>query len=592
MNSEELQKLLKELEALKVQNVLAESKVKAAESKAESECLARQEAESKAESECLARQAADLARQEAESKAESECLARQAAESKAESECLARQAAESKAESECLARQEAESKAKSERLARDGLAWATLSDLKTESRNLRLQDEAIAKAKDLALRVNHFFLQYCPDDVECKTLRVSTGVNRANLSNFFPCDIFGTTKSAEQIAHLVPQGSECHNHWIPFLRVFANIFGNTDADSQRLKMFLTGYSPLEGRNRLSYTGLIHLPWNHVLLQSQIHFLDTKPSVLFVPLMPLEELYSWNEEGYLCAVIAADATTFKGIGATTPSMYETDISRKDPILIEGFKAFAEIAVILVDLMRWSHDSALPDTPAKLCESLYKHLVKCSTLPVPAVNESIDTPFRLIQFGKAATPQPGKQFLHESVNSTLHPAPHPLLLAARSMNTWLSFLYRNRELDEYPFLKGMPVDEKNIKAHSCVLFPSCSDVCETPNCTFCLASYVLEHQSEIGLKVGDCDLLHEIELGSEGGDVLERIALQLEKPCFQAAEADSCMCQAADDSKPGVGPAGIPLEPSSPGAAMSSKSSPDSSPEEKTFSTCGSTLIGLL
>ena len=90
MNSEELQKLLKELEALKVQNVLAESKVKAAESKAESECLARQEAESKA---------------------------------------------------------------KSERLARDGLAWATLSDLKTESRNLRLQDEAIAKAKDLALRV-------------------------------------------------------------------------------------------------------------------------------------------------------------------------------------------------------------------------------------------------------------------------------------------------------------------------------------------------------------------------------------------------------------------------------------------------------
>ena len=37
MNSEELQKLLKELEALKVQNVLAESKVKAAESKAESE---------------------------------------------------------------------------------------------------------------------------------------------------------------------------------------------------------------------------------------------------------------------------------------------------------------------------------------------------------------------------------------------------------------------------------------------------------------------------------------------------------------------------------------------------------------------------
>ena len=67
-----------------------------------------------------------------------------------------------------------------------------------------LKDTIITKAKDLARRVNHFFLQYCPDDVKSKTLRVSTGVNRANLSNFFSCDIFGTTKSSEQIAHLVP----------------------------------------------------------------------------------------------------------------------------------------------------------------------------------------------------------------------------------------------------------------------------------------------------------------------------------------------------------------------------------------------------
>ena len=119
----------------------------------------------------------------------------------------------------------------------------------------------------------------------------------------------------------------------------------------------------------------------------------------------------------------------------------------------------------------------------------------------------------------------------------------------MNTWLSFLYHNRELDEYPFLKGMPVDEENIQAHSCILFHSCSDVCKTPNCMICLASYVLEHQSEIGLKVGYCDLLHKIELGAEGGDVLERIALQLGKTCFQAAEAESCMCQTADDSIPG-------------------------------------------
>jgi hypothetical protein len=271
-------------------------------------------------------------------------------------------------------------------------------------------------------------------------------------------------------------------------------------------------------------------------------------------------------------VIADELTLQNIGATTPLIDQTDLRRDDPEVRDGFESFAKIAVILVDLMRWSTESRQPDTTAKICESLYTHLSACSTLQVPAVNDSIETPFRAIEFGKAATPQPGQSFDHRSANITVHPAPHPLLVIARSINTWLSFLFRNRNLEEYPSLKEMRVDECHHNAHSCILFPSCSDVCETPGCTLCFATSVLKNQSYFALRAGDCDLLREIEQGSEGGDVLQRI-----KPNFLTAEDDSCMCQAADDSKPGGGPAGIPLDPSSPGAAMSSKSSPDSSPD---------------
>ena len=136
--------------------------------------------------------------------------------------------------------------------------------------------------------------------------------------------------------------------------------------------------------------------------------------------------NWNKQGYRCIVIA-DAETFKTIGATTPSI-ETDIPRDDPKVRDSFESFAKIAVILVDLMRWSTGARQPDTKAKICKSLYTHLSACSSLQVPTVNDTIETPFRAIEFGEAATPQPGTTFDHESANITMHPAPHPLLLIA--------------------------------------------------------------------------------------------------------------------------------------------------------------------
>ena len=545
----------------------------------------------------------ELAKAAAEAEAGRERAKAQEAEAEAGRERAKAQEAEAEAGRERGKAQEAESEAGRERAKAqqakaeaEGLAWVTLFQLSTEALELKNKNDTGRFSHKVASKVSPFFEQY--NNLHERSVQLtdtgsgsgSSDNSRANLARFFEMDMFGRNKSSQQIAHLVPH-SVCRKHWTPLLRVLANIFGEGEEDDVRLDKFLRGYQMPGAFRRLLYTGLINLPFNYILLENQFHSLDLKPSVVFVPLLSFDEACAWKNQGFRCIVIAADASTFQEIGATKPSTLVTkDIDPTHPDVIKGFEGFGKMAVFFADLMRWSAGETEDDTPTKICKSLYPFLLESITLSVPAVDTSINLPFRFIEFGKAATPTPGKYFNTDELESSKHPAPHPMLLMARSLNAWLSFLFRQREQDEvkFQFLKG--ICPKSM-AHSCVLFPSCQDACGIPNCTICLANYVVENQSEFPLRAGDCDLLGEVQLGLKGSEVYEEIAdgispsffPKVQSPKVQSPKVqsyDSCTCYQAKsdepDSNPGVGPADILLDQSSPGAAMSLESSPDSSP----------------
>jgi len=312
---------------------------------------------------------------------------------------------------------------------------------------------------------------------------------RSAVGSFFATDVFGTEKAKQhEMAHCVPHSRHLSEIWHP---VFESMLGKSISymnSSKEVRLVVEGYSK-NNHDRYPYSGFTHQPYNYMAMCLQGTFFDSKSSVAFCPVLTCEEMASKDvwEEGYWALCIASDAKVFKAIGAVDGEILEC--TADDPRVEKALKGFRDMSAILINLARSQLAISTDKNDLKLAKALrdFFRLKTEFVAPFPALNPQAK--YRLVRFSKAVAIQPGTT-VSAGIQAVGHPAPMPIPLVAKSLNSWLSYLLQADSKLQGTF-RGLTLPKGytgSVGEGYCSLFPMC-DLDQAQSCCTCLANLVM-------------------------------------------------------------------------------------------------------
>ena len=123
------------------------------------------------------------------------------------------------------------------------------------------------------------------------------------------------------------------------------------------------------------------------------YIDSKPSVMIIPILSFDEMRSWNGEGYDAICIASDPEVYINTWATRGDLAECDLG--DERVKTAFRGFQDASAVIADLCR---KDPLVGDDALHCEDLRKHLAGLSVFlsPDQPSEAMVGKCFRLIHF----------------------------------------------------------------------------------------------------------------------------------------------------------------------------------------------------
>jgi len=411
------------------------------------------------------------------------------AERERDQERAAAERAERERDQERAAAERAEKRARVLQLITDGKLWVSIDQIAWSSHRIPSHEEiALFKRSE-------FWKCRLPQHSVPQTLRGVGGRTqvvgrKGHNSN----DAYGREKLPEaEEAHLLPHSRLCREDWLPFLRL---IVGQTEnghyADDDALLAMLFGWKQEQSSESIvAHSCIANELFNFISLENQRHLLDAVPRLLFIPVMPVDEMISWNGKGYDCLVIPLcpeDLVRTRGNVVSCDerpeghSVCTDDQSRQ--MLESAFSAFATVMCAAVKVMSETQvsEKALGESRARAkagnCQALREWLATQTEILVPTLpaDTTKDVWFRKIKFVDCPLAIPGGGLLDASLRG--HNAPQPLLLAARSVNFVISSLAEKKLLPNYkPKHEDVPT----------LLFLSCKDVTDDKSeCEFCFSS----------------------------------------------------------------------------------------------------------
>jgi hypothetical protein len=260
----------------------------------------------------------------------------------------------------------------------------------------------------------------------------------------WPTDIFGNSVKGQEIAHLLPAGTQYHKEW---MYVAAAVVGiDFHASPAALKKAVRGFKNpnTNDQSRMPGTGVVHFVSNKLRMAHQAAFLDgDNPSALLIPVMKLSEAKSWNgtaysalfvmgaplnlmpptpdPEDYVLVRLRTDAVMEGGV-VRDAKMSEIEDARTT--LIEAILALRSLLAQLTDQQIQGLD--LNDKGRMDLENARKNAKKTYyNLPELIENTTDRKPLCLVTFGEAS-------------EEDKHPPPDPLLLAYKAANIWGSMV----------------------------------------------------------------------------------------------------------------------------------------------------------
>ena len=295
----------------------------------------------------------------------------------------------------------------------------------------------------------------------------------SEVGSLFQTDIFGANRnSLHRLAHCISQSRDLSEVWHPVC-----------------KSMLGKSLSVNASNDAAYTGIIHQPYNCIAMRLQEEYFDTKNSVAFCPALTYSEMVSHSvwEKGYCALCIASDAEVFKAIGAVDGDFLEC--TGDDPRVAKALQGFRDVSAILINIARSQLNVLSNKEDMRLARALRKFFRQAHTFVAPFPSLDPQAKYKLVRFSPAVAIAPGTT-VSGNVKAVGHPAPMPIALVAKSLNSWLSFLLRT-DSQLQGALRGLELPKGYRGSESegyCSLFPMC-DLDETLSCPMCLANLVM-------------------------------------------------------------------------------------------------------
>ena len=200
-------------------------------------------------------------------------------------------------------------------------------------------------------------------------------------------------------------------------------------------------------------------FNFIALDAEGDLLDKSPQLMFLPVLDVEQLRSWHGEGYDAVVIAATAWGYQCAGSCEATQC---VDRQS--LQTAFATFAAVGGSLCTLYKKDEfcGRQIVDDPHELstvmCRNFRDH-VQEHRFRVPVV--ACDLRLPCCSFGPSSNPSDGwRAYDASSSPRGQHPAPHPLLLLARSLNAWANIKFGDQRTPMRFLPACAPISEPDL------------------------------------------------------------------------------------------------------------------------------------
>mmetsp|Transcript_33491 Transcript_33491/g.82314 ORF Transcript_33491/g.82314 Transcript_33491/m.82314 type:complete len:489 (+) Transcript_33491:116-1582(+) len=295
-------------------------------------------------------------------------------------------------------------------------------------------------------------------------------------------DIFGVPKGRKHHrAHLVPHSFSCRNDYISVLIFLAGEDSDVFLTEQQTRAMLYGWSPVGG-SLVPHSRLVDQLFNHIAMKGQGDWLDNEPSVLLLSMLSWKQQLAWEPGSeYSCLVITTSGDVYCDVGANRcKEGFVVKLEQQRGRVEAALEAFGTALPLLISSVM---QNGVPETAAEPRKSVRRlvrqHFAQQKGIAVPSLSGILQegrASVCVVQFDPCSVPFPGER--QQQQDATGHPAPCPLLLTLRSVNTWIRHL---GSLGTFSHC-----DEAHLVVdHGASIFLACYDMeqCGPEDCEIC-------------------------------------------------------------------------------------------------------------
>jgi hypothetical protein len=245
----------------------------------------------------------------------------------------------------------------------------------------------------------------------------------------FPTDIFqNNLLPSDHLAHLVPYSK---NHATLYVDVAIWALGlDENAGWQTLQKAIHGAT--KASHRAKHTGVKHFVANRVRLSGQWDYFDEKPYVFIIPVMSEEEMREWHGTGYRAIVMTAGTNLIRACDVCVAIRMTKEGPVASPREIE--KARSLLEHVILGMAYWLKTIS-PKIEANLDDDPRSKLQTLRGEFTTKAGQGVTVPLAISDQDQSQVKVRIVTFSDHSSEAG-HPAPDPLLLAAKAARNWSS------------------------------------------------------------------------------------------------------------------------------------------------------------
>ena len=215
---------------------------------------------------------------------------------------------------------------------------------------------------------------------------------------------------AAQRAHLVPFSFDCCMDWkclfIPFVVLLTTEVTEPGHLNELCLCMMLGLTL--ARKKFHFSGFLHSFLNFIPLCGQQQSLDNDPSIMFIPMLSIQEILFWNGGPYNCLIIGSNLSDMMTSGflyvmpengeefVDTESFCE--LPANHPQVLAAFENFRALLLMVVPFLAVQALTSVTTLKAALCRIFRFFLAKQKYLMCPFIDEESRKCVMCLKFAK--------------------------------------------------------------------------------------------------------------------------------------------------------------------------------------------------